>query len=734
MGMLALFGIAAPLLGELGRRDRFLIDNGITWVGILQFLAVLIVLLPALIAAVDWALGRAAAGLIRLGVPRGAAAWLRGVVPAVLLLLLTLRLTQIPIRLKWIWYSEAAVNNSLLSAVALAIFGAWLYGRSVLVRRWCTVMGLAAWIFPVTFLVQFASLRREIPATSQTPDTPIDNPVPIVFVVFDEFSGTTLMDEQLTIDAERFPQFARLAGMSTWYRNATTIHERTNLVLPAILTGRYPAEDRIDSTPAHYPDNLFTWLASTQQYEAVVFEPVSRLCEPKLFGETERPAAGQFRCLAETLSCVLPHFLLLPSGHYDLPEIPRTWFGFAEPDRVNREDRRGVIRYSWDFEHGVQANHFLDCLTPGEQPLLAFFHWVAPHYPWVSLPTGNHYMGSFEGTPDDEVWPETPQASRQAWQRYLLQVGYVDRTLGRILDRLEEQGMLDECLLVVMSDHGVSFRPGLSRRQGISESLPEILSVPLFVKLPGQRTGKVSDRNVQSIDLMPTIAEIIRAPLPGPVDGESLLDETKPAPLRKRAWLSGKDAVLEPEVRGRQRVIEERITLLGRGEMTTGLRDIGPHPEWQGKPLPGPIVSEAVAGSANGTLGVAAQGASKTPAGLEVRVHPIAADTSREAGEFVPTFLKGTIAGHRKGTPREERQRELVWVVNGVVGGTTWSYPYNDVERWELMLPESVARSPGAGLELFAVETRSDGSFEFRKLISIEKLPRPWGSENAPAG
>lgn len=724
MGTLAVFGIASPLLGELGQRDRFLIDNGITWAGILQLLVVLILLLPTAVAAVDWIVGRVAAGLDRIGLPRWTVGWLQGVVPTALLLLLTLRLTQIPIRLKWIWHTEANVNDMIATATVIAIVGAWLYGRSVLLRRWCTVLSLAALIFPVTFLLQFASLRRAAPAAGPSaPDTPIDNPVPIVFIVFDEFSGTTLMDEQRTIDAERFPQFARLAEMSTWYRNATTVHERTNLVLPAILTGRYPAEDRIDSTPAHYPNNLFTWLGGTRQYEAIVFEPVSRLCEPKLFGETERPASGQLRCLTETLSCVLPHFLLMQSNLYELPEIPRSWFGFAEPDRVNREDRRGVVRYSWDFEHGVQANHFLDCLTPGEQPLLAFFHWVCPHSPWAYLPTGHHYAGPFDNAPDDEVWPDTPQASRQAWQRYALQVGYVDRTLGRILDRLEEQGMLDECLLVVMSDHGVSFRPGLSRRQGMGESLPEILSVPLFVKLPGQRSGKVSDRNVQSIDILPTVAEVVHAPLPGPLDGESILDETRPAPLRKRAWLAGKDTVLEPVLSGTKRVIEERIALLGKGEMSTALRDIGPHPEWQGKPLPGPILPSEEGPQETG----------RAAGGLDVTLHPIGADTSREAGDFVPAFLKGTISGHRKGATREERQRELVWVVNGVVGGTTWSYPYNDAERWELMLPESVARAPGGPVELFEIETRPGGGFEFRKLLSIQELPRPWSADSPPA-
>ena len=41
----------------------------------------------------------------------------------------------------------------------------------------------------------------------------------VVFVVFDEFSVASLMDESLHVDPVRFPNFASLAQTSTWFRN-----------------------------------------------------------------------------------------------------------------------------------------------------------------------------------------------------------------------------------------------------------------------------------------------------------------------------------------------------------------------------------------------------------------------------------------------------------------------------------------------------------------------------------
>ena len=51
----------------------------------------------------------------------------------------------------------------------------------------------------------------------------------------------------------------------------------------------------------------------------------------------------------------------------------------------------------------------------------------------------------------------------------------------------------------------------------------EVAWVPLFVKAPGQRTGRVSDRKVQLIDVLPTIADILNLRLPGKIDGISAL-------------------------------------------------------------------------------------------------------------------------------------------------------------------------------------------------------------------
>jgi arylsulfatase A-like enzyme len=51
----------------------------------------------------------------------------------------------------------------------------------------------------------------------------------------------------------------------------------------------------------------------------------------------------------------------------------------------------------------------------------------------------------------------------------------------------------------------------------------DVLPVPLFIKEPNQRKGKISDVNAQAIDVLPTIADLLDVPLPWKVDGVSLI-------------------------------------------------------------------------------------------------------------------------------------------------------------------------------------------------------------------
>ena len=113
-----------------------------------------------------------------------------------------------------------------------------------------------------------------------------------------------------------------------------------------------------------------------------------------------------------------------------------------------------------------------------------------------------------------------------------MQVEFVDREVGRFLARLKETGVYDQALVIITVDHGVSWKVDAPGRVLTETNADMVLPVPLFIKLPGQRSGNVSNANVQSIYLLPTIAAIIGVDVPWPVAGRNIYAPS-PTPRQK---------------------------------------------------------------------------------------------------------------------------------------------------------------------------------------------------------
>ncbi len=90
--------------------------------------------------------------------------------------------------------------------------------------------------------------------------------------------------------------------------------------------------------------------------------------------------------------------------------------------------------------------------------------------------------------PRDEVLLED-------WARYLDSVRYTDKEVGDVLERLEQEGILDETIVVFMTDHGISHARG---KQFLYD---EGIHVPFVVRGPGIAAGSKRDDLVEHIDL-----------------------------------------------------------------------------------------------------------------------------------------------------------------------------------------------------------------------------------------
>lgn len=319
------------------------------------------------------------------------------------------------------------------------------------------------------------------PATASATDVAR---TPVVFITFDEFPVTSLLDRDGDLDARRFPGFAAFARTSTWFADTTTVADGTRWASPIVIGGRYPERERM---PAwfDYDPNLLSLLAPTHRVHAV--EPVTRLCPPRVCG---RGLGGRTR-----------------------------------GERARRLTRL-IGRAKVDAERRSALAAFIREIRPWrrDRPPLYFIHVLLPHRPWIWRPDGTRYgPPGIPGLSGDNLWGRDQRLVDQGWKRHLLQVGYVDRLLRRLTRRLKKVGLWDRALVAFAADHGVSFFARSSRRVSTARTVGGIAPVPFFLKAPRQRTGTRLDFHVETVDILPTVmAALGMAPRAG-LDGRAAL-------------------------------------------------------------------------------------------------------------------------------------------------------------------------------------------------------------------
>ena len=363
---------------------------------------------------------------------------------------------------------------------------------------------------------------------------------PIFVVVFDELPlASVLTVDGETIDAERFPNLARLADDGIWYPNATSVAAYTHEAVPAILTGNRVHDDNVPPTASGHPDNLFTFLA--QDYDIAAYEQLTELCPSDLCEESSSggPRAAD-DVLYEDLAVVAGHVTLPGLLEGWLPTINDTWANFGhdpvaldlEAERMTN-DRHAFVDALGDYDRVGQFRAAVDEIQARRAPRLTFIHTVFPHVPWTYHADGSSYPNPGKTGLSDNEWT-TSSGADFALQRHLLQAERADLLLGEFLDRLEAEGLYDDALVVFTADHGASFTVGTHRRVPEEDSLAGLMPVPLVVKPPSTTpvADHRDDRTAETIDILPTIADLLDTELPWEVDGTSLVG---PVPEARRA-------------------------------------------------------------------------------------------------------------------------------------------------------------------------------------------------------
>lgn len=227
-----------------------------------------------------------------------------------------------------------------------------------------------------------------------------------------------------------------------------------------------------------------------------------------------------------------------PDGVYDnLINFTPNFSANQEPVKVIA-DRIPAGCHSTELFSGSACRFIED--YQGDEPFFMYVSFLAPHDPRtmpeefknmydaekISLPPNFQSMPSFDygwnakGRDETvEAYPREEGKIRQHIADYYAMISHIDYQVGKIVQALEDKGILDDTIIVYTGDNGLAIgQHGLMGKQNIFE---HSVKVPLVMCGPGIPADAVSESFVYLLDIYPTLCELCGIAIPGSVDGIS---------------------------------------------------------------------------------------------------------------------------------------------------------------------------------------------------------------------
>jgi phosphoglycerol transferase MdoB-like AlkP superfamily enzyme len=264
------------------------------------------------------------------------------------------------------------------------------------------------------------------------------------------------------------PNLTTLASNGIVFERAYTVYPESIKGLMSVLCSRYPAFQTAADAYARLNCPALPQLLAHAGYRTALFH------------------SGRFMYLG--MESVIQHrgYAVLEDAGAIGGNINSS-FGVDEPAAVNR-------MLAW-----------IDSLPKG-QPFFLTYLPVAGHHPYA--------------TPDPG-----PYANNSEYGNYLNALHYGDKSLGTLMQGLQDRHLYEKTLFVLFGDHGEAFHQHDGNSGHSMFIYDENVRVPYIIAAPGLLEGQTRARVTASlIDTAPTVLDLLGLPLPREFQGSSLLN------------------------------------------------------------------------------------------------------------------------------------------------------------------------------------------------------------------
>jgi len=227
-----------------------------------------------------------------------------------------------------------------------------------------------------------------------------------------------------------------------------------------------------------------------------------------------------------------------PTGEYPMtPKIDNP--GSSNKVTWRRCNHIKTGRHSSDLFADASVD-FIDN-DSGDKPFFMYISFTAPHDPRsmpetflqmydpekVSLPENfmpEHPFNNGWMRGRDEVlagFPRTEPEVRRHIAEYYAMISHLDDSIGRVMAKLTEKGVLEDTIIVFAGDNGLAVgQHGLMGKQNVYD---HSVHVPLIFAGPGIPQGEQREALAYLLDIFPTLCELVGGEIPETVEGKSLV-------------------------------------------------------------------------------------------------------------------------------------------------------------------------------------------------------------------
>lgn len=194
-------------------------------------------------------------------------------------------------------------------------------------------------------------------------------------------------------------------------------------------------------------------------------------------------------------------------------------------------------------------------------PFFLYVDTFDPHEPW-DPPAHylNRYSQGYQG--EAVIYPRYDVVSNMKMEElkycralYAGEISLVDRWIGFLLDRVKDLGILDDTMIIIMTDHGFYFGDhnylgksliAANFQQGLP-LYPEVCRIPFMMRVPGCEPRRLS-AYVQPVDVMPTVLDYLGVDIPPTVQGQSIMPVIRGEKEQLRSFCVSSPTISGPEV------------------------------------------------------------------------------------------------------------------------------------------------------------------------------------------